>query len=168
MMVNAAIASPPARPPWDYVTCSNHLRYCAYLSVKEGIKVFRVGSAPYMGLKSSNVTNVLDGNREHIFEPSYTLSGWYSPETFISDDGQKFVAIQDMIYEPLMDKLFALKLWVGGNLVKTLYIKDVLSMRKVQRVEDGRELRWVEKAGFDDSGRFLLKLVDGTTYTLKF
>lgn len=145
-MVGCAVADSPSRPPYDHVVCSNLGRHCAFISSSDGAKVFGV--------------TVGNGN----IPISYAISGWY-PQAYISDDGQKFVAVESVIVPSHLQDQPVLRLWVGGVLQKSVYLNEILGGRKPRKSSSGYV--WGEVIGFHGDDRFVLQLDDGSRYEIK-
>ena len=148
IMVGQVLADVPMRPAFDHVVCSNNSRYCAFISPTEGVKGFKI-----------------EGGRNNI-EPTYTIAGWYL-KAYLSDDGQKLIVVQPMISPAHVKDEFAVRVWVGGTLRKSIYMHEILGKRRPIKTSGGNYV-WCTEAGFDSDRRFVLKLNDGSKYEIKF
>lgn len=140
----AGHADTPAREPADYFVCSAKKTYCAYVSVTEGIKVFEVGAQ----------------NKKSY--PLATIVGWY-PQVFLSNDGKKLVTVGTTIVPDRAFDQAVVKVWVGGQLARSLLVRDLLDgHKKISKTTSG--FHWGEPVGFDsDESFFSFKLDDGTS-----
>ncbi len=144
-LARPALAS-PLRPPYDHVFCSTKGYYCAYVSSSEGVKVFKV-----------------EGGKS--IEPSYTIPGLYLGAANLSDDGQTIVKVQNPIEMAHVKDAPAVLVWVGGNLYRKIYMTEILSKWKALKTSDGYV--WCKSMKFENDGRFIIELIDGTKYEIK-
>ena len=136
------------RPPFDHVICSKNARYCAFISSKEGIKVFKI-----------------EGGGENLIEPSYTIPGYYFGAAHLSDDGKKYVVIQNVIDPDHVKTEPAVQVWSSGKLVRKLHMTDMLSKGKAQKTSEGYV--WSKNEGFEPDGRFVIELINGKKYEIR-
>jgi len=142
----SAFAS-PMRPPFDHMVCSANTKYCAFISSKDGIKVFKIEGG------------------DKILEPSYVIHGYYFGAAYLSDDGKKYVVIQNVIDPDHVKTEPAVQVWSSGKFVRKLHMTDLLSKGKAQKTSDGYV--WSKNEGFEPDGRFVIELINGKKYEIK-
>jgi hypothetical protein len=147
IMMNSAIATSPSRPPYDHLVCSSQDLYCAFISSE-----------------AAKILEVIPGNNHAPVE--YTIAGWY-PQAYISDNGQKFVAIESIIIPGHLRDQPVFRLWVNGVLQKSVYSDEILAGRKPQTTSSGGYV-WGEAIGFQGNDRFLLRQNDDSQFEIKF
>jgi hypothetical protein len=145
-IAGSAMADSPTRPPYDHSICSSLARHCAFISATDGAKVF--------GVKAGN---------ENI-PILYSIAGWYS-QAYLSDDGQKFIAVESIIVPGHIQDQPVLRLWVGGALKRSVYLNELLGGRKPTKSTSGYV--WGKVVGFQGDDHFILQLDDGSKYDIK-
>ena len=145
ILAGTAIASPP-RPPFDYSICSQSGSYCASVSASEWkINVFQRDTG------------------QGITKPPYAIPGWY-PETYLSNDGEVFIAIADFIPKEFLETRPAIRVWLKGALNKTLYLRQILDLNIHKPIITTDGYWWYLKViGFEGSNRLAVQLVGDRT-----
>jgi hypothetical protein len=143
--IGLANADTPTRPPFDHIICADSIRHCAYVSVVEGVKVFEVTSG-------------------RSGEPSYSIAGWF-PQSYLSDDGQKFVAIESIIAAGHESDQPVARLWIAGHPARNWLLKDILKGKSPSRSTSGYV--WGHAVGFRGNDQFMLQLENGSSYALE-
>jgi len=87
----------------------------------------------------------------------------------MSDDGEKFIYVLDLIGPDLVDKIPVMKLWIRGALARSIYLRDVMDIKKLVPVPGGEDYDWVaDVVGFSTDHKFVLRLRDGNEYEIHF
>jgi hypothetical protein len=142
---SSAIAMMPRPEQHDYVVCSSSGNYCADVSAS--------------GFRKVDVFKKDKGQR--IFCYSMDV-GWHD-RTFLSDDGEKFITLTELIPKQLIHGMPAVRVWVHGVLSQTLYIDQIVDFTKREPGEwiDGGAEVYVwgpPSASFEGSKRFVIQL----------
>lgn len=74
------------------------------------------------------------------------------------------MVIEDAIVPGHFEDQPLFQLWVGGVFRKKLYMKDVLGDR--EPLKTASHYAWGEPLGFDGNSRFILRLLDGSMFTI--
>lgn len=100
-----------------------------------------------------------------VIEPSYAIPG-YLEALYVSDDGRTVIAVETLIIRGHERDQPAVRVWSGGRLTQTLFMKDLLGWRWPSKTVTGSA--WGHPLGFKGDHQFDLQLAIGGKYEVKF
>jgi hypothetical protein len=144
-LAGAAIASrPQPRQASDYLICSQSASYCADSSVGGKVDVFRMDK----------------GQRISCYSIETGLVVGYDGRAYLSDDGKKYVVVNEMIPEDFINYWPALEVWSNGNLSQKLNLHQILDLTKCKPILTSDGDWWCFKViGFEGPNRFVIQLI---------
>lgn len=137
----ALSADEPLRPPYRYTTCSPAETFCVTSDPTEGTSVHPAGAPE---------------------RPLWTLPGWFRVAD-VSDDGRHLVTGYDgMNLVPRRDpeRVTVLTFWHEGKQGVSYTLGD-LGYESSDLQATVSHYYWGDYLGFDEDGRFRLRMVDG-------
>jgi len=129
----------PARPSFDYRAYSKNHTYYVDVSVANGMSVFKI----------------LPNRVDFLVT---TIRGWY-PQVFLSDDGVKLITIGSTIVPNYEFDQPVVKIFIDGELKRSLLVKEVVGNKKIGRTTSG--LHWGDPIGFSSDELYFSFALDG-------